>query len=653
MSCTPAMKIVHDVKAERRSLQASSQASFIDLTAEQDSPENTSSKSLFEQHIFPQSPIIDFDEDVDVLEQDLCGQAADCEISDELYAKYAYQTARDEAVFERSLRDQSQLKNECLNMSRNDSAKTNPSSSCNMATTSHAFQDSVLNFSQLDSTRDAFQRSCSLTQSPGQAAQLEQSFKSPLSRRCNSSALPLSHSDASIDLTQDSGDEDNEEDNVLLSDEEINYSIWKADKTCREALDDSKSLPLTRIKSVPFFKTVEDLDAYLDASPTPSNKSCNSRSPNKSALSKERAEFGILDAAISQPFTLSQLQSSPDKACQVPIDWTDASFLETPPEVPIKRYSSSCTHKFKELLNDISEPADELDDFDRLVFQNSSKDGTIDTMPSGLDQLLRGEINAESLPPPAAAVEPPSPAKGAASWEQLELNGQVYEVRVCRTPKPDFVHLSDAELLQQLYNCGIKPLKRKQAVKLLEYIYNQTHPIMLPEPVTMTEPVAMPRSKSTPINAGTGKSDNGRLRLASSDEAEPKAALKFRDAAGAELLRYSQDAPPALCDDFECFVLQTNVSKKTPQPLLPLHIAWHNLLCANPDLHERVLHFEPIDLQEIYLYLKQLGQRYEPKELKSFFDRRCIIFRYELAPPQKQAQRHIRKPKSRRPYAKP
>lgn len=633
---------------------APAQASFIDLTEEQDSPEITSSKSLFEQHIFPQSPSIDFDEDIDVLEQDLSGQAADCEISEELYAKYAYQTARDKAVLERT---QSQLDNECLNVSRNDSAKANPTSSSNMATTSHAFKDSILSLSQLDSTRDAFQRSWSLTQSPGQAAQLEQSFKSPLSRRSKSfadkSVLTLSHSDASIDLTQDSGDEDNEEDNVLLSDEEINYSIWKADKTYREALDDSNSLPLTRIKSVPFFKTVEDLDAYLDASPTPSSKSCNSRSPNKSALSKERAEFGILDAAISQPFTLSQLQSSPDKACQVPIDWTDASFLETPPEVPIKRYSSSCAHKFKELLNDISEPADELDDFDRLVFQNSSKDATIDTMPSGLDQLLLGEINAESLPQSAAAVEPPSPAKAATSWEQLELNGQVYEVRVCRTPKPDFVHLSDAELLQQLYNCGIKPLKRKQAVKLLEYIYNQTHPIMLPPAQPEPEPVTMPRSKSTPITAGTGKSHNGRLRLASSDEAEPKAALQFRDAAGAQLLRFSQDAPPALCDDFECFVLQTNVSKKTPQPLLPLHIAWHNLLCANPELHERVLHFEPIDLQEIYLHLKQLGQRYEPKELKSFFDRRCIIFRYELAPPQKQAQRHIRKPKSRRPYARP
>ncbi|XP_064541621.1 structure-specific endonuclease subunit SLX4-like [Drosophila montana] len=629
---------------------APSQESFIDLTEEHDSPETTSRKSLFEQLIFPQSPTIEFDEDIDGLEQDLSGQAVDCEISDALYAKYAYQTARDKAVF-----DQSQLDSNCLNISTNGTANSNPTT----ATTSHVFKDSILSFSQLDSTRDAFQRSCSFTQSPGQIAQLEQSFKSPLTRRSNSftdkSALAFSHSDASIDLTQDSGDEDNEEDNegVLLSDEEINYSIWKADKTCREALDDSNSLPLTRIKSVPFFKTVEDLDAYLDASPTPSNKSCNSRSPNKSALSKERAEFGILDAAISQPFTLSQLQSPSTKACQVPIDWADASFLETPPEVPLKRYSSSCTHKFKELLNDISEPADELDDFDRLVFQNSNKDATIDTMPSGLDRLLLGEINAESLPQPAAAVEPPSPAKRATTWEQLELNGQVYEVRVCRTPKPDFVHLTDAELLQQLYNCGIKPLKRKQAVKLLEYIYNQTHPIMLPPAQQEPEQVTMPRSKSTPITARTGKSDIGRLRLASSDEAEPKADLKFRDASGSELLRFSQELPPALCDDFECFVLQTNVSKKTPQPLLPLHIAWHNLLCANPDLHETVLRYEPIDLQEIYLHLKQLGHRYEPKELKSFFDRRCIILRYELAPPQKQAQRHIRKPKSRRPYAKP
>ncbi|KAL7732081.1 hypothetical protein ACLKA6_015842 [Drosophila palustris] len=287
-----------------------------------------------------------------------------------------------------------------------------------------------------------------------------------------------------------------------------------------------------------------------------------------------------------------------------------------------------------------------------MVFQND-KDATIDQVPSGLDRLLLGDINLDNLPESVPAVPSPTPAPAPAPApvpEQLEVNGQLYTVRVCQSPKPDFVHMTEPELLQHLYNYGIKPLKRKQAVKLLEFIYNQTHPIMLPlEEESQIQSLPLPRSKSTPVTRdGGNKQRKPLLQSVSNDcltptEVEPKQSFKFQDAPGTELLRFSQAVPPALCDDFECYVLQTNVSKKTPQPLLPLHIAWHNLLCANPNLHEDVLMYEPIDLQEIYLYLKQLGHRYDPKDLKCFFDRRSIIFRYELAPPTKQAQRHVRK----------
>ncbi|XP_032596580.1 structure-specific endonuclease subunit SLX4 isoform X2 [Drosophila grimshawi] len=675
------VKIVPDAKLERTSIEL--EEGFIDLTQEEDSPERvlntTSSPSLFEQQIFAPSPTMDSEEEADALANDSSVQAADCEISDELYAKYANKTTRD---FDISSATESKPDDNSFNLSSTSATKSLSTISFPVATNSNSCKDLSFSFTQLDSTKQTFQRSFSLTQSPRESLQWKHSFKSPAStftspfsqsveKPVSTFTSPFSQSDASIDLTQDScEDEDNE--GILLSDDEINYSIWKADETCRDLADESSSgnestcnASLSKRKTVPYFRTTEDLDAFLAASSAASIKSCNSRSPNKSALSKERAEFGILDAAISQPFTLSQ-PASPTKAAdtsQLPIDWAEASFLETPPEAPVKRYSSSCSHKFKDLLRHISEPAkpiedaedDEIDEFDRLVFQHS-KDTTVDTMPSGLDRLLMGEINVDSLPEPVAV--PVSPAKVTDVSEKLELNGQVYNVSICQTPKPDFVHLSEAELLQQLYNYGIKPLKRKQAVKLLEYIYNQTHPIMLPpQEQPQSDRLLHSRSKSTPVNGSTNKSHVPLLHNPSADcltptEAPPNLNHKFRDAPGTELLRFSQAVPPALCDDFECYVLQTNVSKKTPQPLLPLHIAWHNLLCANPRLHESVLMFEPIDLQEIYLYLKQLGHRYDPKELKCFFDRRCIIFRYELAPPAKPAQRHIRKPKSKKPGLK-
>lgn len=620
-------------------------------------------------------------------------QTDDCAISEVLYQKYAHVEQHDDFL--------------------NHSAKSLPSTS---------FQAS-LSFTQSDSIQNAFQCSFNLTEvsSTHSLLNVDHSFKSPLNRKSTSftdkpalrlltrksnsftdklalsplnrksdsftldkpdliCTSPFSHSDASIDLTQDDEDVDDAEEGVLLSDDEINYSIWKADKTFRgkdedEPLDKSSSSssdincvsPLTKKKTMPYFKTLEDLDAYLDTpSPVVSTKSSESRSPNKSVLSKERAEFGILDAALSQPFTLSQPPSLPTaEPPQVPIDWSEVSFLDSPTELPLKRLSSLGNQKFNELLNmptteSIPVDDDDFDEFDRLVMEkkNDSSTSSTNTLPSGMDRLLMGEINLDTLAEPSAPEIPISTEP-----DQLEVNGQVYTVRICDEPKPDFVSLSEAELMQHLYKYGIKPLKRHQAVKLLEFIYNQTHPIMMPleEPKENEKQQQLVRSKSTPVatSSQASKPRAPLLQVASTDCLTPTEAdkpktevYKFKDASGVELLRFSQAVPPDLCDPFEFYVMQTNVTKKTPQPLLPLHIAWHNLLCANPQLHESVLMFEPIDLQEIYIHFKHMGHRYDPKELKLFFDRRCIIFRYELAPPTKQAQRHVRKQPRKKPSSK-
>ncbi|XP_037719494.1 structure-specific endonuclease subunit SLX4 isoform X1 [Drosophila subpulchrella] len=504
-------------------------------------------------------------------------------------------------------------------------------------------------FSEMNFSRNSMRRSVSLS--------TDQSFKSPLNwkmnlspeKRVSPAASPYKHSDASVDLTQNSEDES---DVVLLSDEEINYSIWKANKTAKDLnVDDDSSdscfaSPVTKKRAIPQFQTEDDLDAFLKSFSADGNSSQSSHSPNKSSLSKERAEFGILDAAPSQPFSLSELQSPVRKESPSngDINWAEASFLDAPAK-PLARRSS---HKFNELLAKISKPDnssdDDFDEFDQMVFK-STKDASnvaeANVTPSGLDLLLKGEIKTTTIPEPSAPKQ-----QAPTVPQQVEVDGNVYTVRVCHTPKPDFTTLSEPEILQQLYNYGIKPLKRKQAVKMLEFIYNQTHPIMKTAAVQDWPPRLEPivRSKSTPVMM---EKPHSKLIKSTTEVSltptEPKKDFKFKDAFGDELLRFSQSLPPSLCDDFETFVLQTNVSKKTPQPLVPLHIAWHNLLCANPQLHESVLMYEPIDLQEVYLYLKHLGHRYDPKDLKTFLDRRCIIFRYDLTAPDKQAERHVRR----------
>ncbi|XP_017091070.2 structure-specific endonuclease subunit SLX4 isoform X1 [Drosophila bipectinata] len=500
-----------------------------------------------------------------------------------------------------------------------------------------SLNDTKERFSELNS-RNSLKRNVSFSN--------DQSFKNPLNWKINSPVKngvpsPCEYSDASIDLTLNNSDENEA---ILLSDEEINYSIWKANKSIKiqdfdEASSDSFSSPIIKKSALPHFQTEDDLDAFLMDFPGDKRGSKSSRSPNKSILSKERAEFGILDAAPSQPLFLSQILS-PSKQPSPSyndINWSEASFLDE----PVKPLARKSIHKFDDLFNRVTRPESEsdndFDEFDQLVFQKS-KD-TTDSMPNGLDSLLIGEIKLPGISG--------TPKKDSFNV-QLEVEGNMYNVRACPTPKPDFAALPEAQILQQLYNYGMKPLKRKQAVKMLEFIYNQTHPIMQATFAEDFPPREAPlfRSKSSPVIKDISKYCN--YFSESTHEAcltptETRNNFKFKNATGEELLRFSQSMTPSLCDDFEFYVLQTNVTKKTSQPLVPLHIAWHNLLCANSHLYESVLMYEPIDLQEVYLHLKQMGHRFDPKDLKSFFDRRCIIFRYDLTAPGKQAERHIQK----------
>ncbi|KAH8379433.1 hypothetical protein KR009_004967, partial [Drosophila setifemur] len=605
---------------------------FIDLTQNHKSDTEESHSIAFSLDSDPEVDNFNF-----TLALDPSSQEKSCPISTDLYMKYAKLDKQTS-----NATDEEDKHEHSFGLERDLQSSEHSSFHLDIVTNPNDTKRSS-SFSELNFSRNSLQRSVSLS--------TDHSFRSPLDWKIMSSAdkqeLPapsaFKHSDASIDLTQNSDDEN---DAILLSDEEINYSIWKANKTAQvldfenESSDSSCVSPAAKKRAVPIFQTEEDLDAYLMAAPGAEEKSKSSRSPNKSALSRERAEFGILDAEPSQPFSLSEMQSplrleSPSNS---DINWSEASFLDA----PVKPFPRKSSHKFDDLLAKLTQPEslsdNDFDEFDQIVFQ---KQPTTETMPSGLDQLLKGEIKLPELPSTSKQELSDLP-------DQVEVDGNVYTVRVCHTPKPDFANLPESEILQQLYNYGIKPLKRKQAVKMLEFIYNQTHPIMqtaslkaLPDRPRL-EPLA--RSKSTPVMRE--KPCSKIMKSINKDcltPTEPLKYLKFKDGTGEQLLRFSQSQPPSLCDDFECYILQTNVSKKTPQPLLPFHIAWHNLISANPDLHERVLMYEPIDLQEIYLHLKQMGHRYDPKDLRTFFDRRCIIFRYDLTAPGKQAERHVRK----------
>ncbi|XP_037936269.1 structure-specific endonuclease subunit SLX4 [Teleopsis dalmanni] len=540
------------------------------------------------------------------------------------------------------------------------------------------------------------------------------SFKKSLSFTMN----PID--DMCIDLTQnsdeDDGDgksidnksasqevEDDENECLILSDDEINYSIWQADRTKNFINDDFAPLETedfslnsssdhdinqntnqnkhqNEISEEHNQHEFSILDLVSDES---SDKKCKENSMfecetepileqflkttlptetmNLNDISRERAEFGIMDS-YSEPFTQSPLQTPTKATFDTKQLLTDASFLQSPGEnmVAIKRYSSIGTNKFDDLLKKVREDksdTDEFDEFDKLVYATPKKIDSSIIEPSGMNKLLTAKLNF-SIETERDEVNINNLEENIT--QEVHVNSRAYSVRLTAAPKPDFLQLTEAELLKLLYGFGIKPLKRKQAIKMLEYIYNQTHPLIMDEVSELLETNTSNTSNEYNMLANNYSAsavastqnilEGNKEELLTQIAANNKITLQ--DSSGSNFLRFAHKLFPELED--EVFILQTNVTKKTQQPLLPFHIAWFNLVCANPSLHEAILMFQPIDLQDVYLFLKNLGYRYDPKDLKIFFDRRCIIFRYDLTAaagkPSSGSNRHVRKPKSKNKY---
>ncbi|KAM7356948.1 mutagen-sensitive 312 isoform 1-T2 [Cochliomyia hominivorax] len=515
----------------------------------------------------------------------------------------------------------------------------------------------------------------------------------------------------SIDLTQNDddddkmdGDQEDEDDCLVLSDDEINYSIWQANKTINfktSEQSDQEEEDVISIKDnqeecndvlmedyveefsnkIDKHKSVRKEESYSDFEfKNSKNAKGNLHSPSQDDLKFDRSEFGILEE-YSEPIDYTPTLCTPTKVLQ------EASFLTSPSEttVPMKRYSNCqrSSQKFQDLIKNIDNESfsssrspsininNDFDEFDRLVCISPFKAKSPPKKPQGIEQLLTAEISlsATKETPKRKSSKSTTPCKPlTVDKQEIVYNNKTYIVRSVNTPKPDYTKYTEAELLKELYNFGIKPLKRKQAVKMLEYIYNQTHPIVMEEendneyneilimsdkemdfngPSTTKEAMKTKTSITKSLDDLENFTNENKSLAKDNLTSADGNKLNLQDSCGFEMLRYTIDLKAELFD--EQYILQTNVTKKTPQPLLPFHIAWYNLVCSNRKLHETILMYEPIDLQEIYLFLKGLGYRYDPKELKIFFDRRCIIFRYDLTAANndktKDVNRHVRKAK--------
>lgn len=150
------------------------------------------------------------------------------------------------------------------------------------------------------------------------------------------------------------------------------------------------------------------------------------------------------------------------------------------PKKDSSRNDSSCFKK------SISQPIPKMDDedfFDEFCKSSFKKRPIVENNTNLKIQKIETKSQMNQIK--SLTQPPPSSSKQFSKDEtELEINGKVYIVNTENIPeKPDYANMDMETLNSQLKKYGLKPMTetRKRAVALLDYIFNQMHPLVVEE----------------------------------------------------------------------------------------------------------------------------------------------------------------------------
>ncbi|VVC86887.1 unnamed protein product [Leptidea sinapis] len=180
----------------------------------------------------------------------------------------------------------------------------------------------------------------------------------------------------------------------------------------------------------------------------------------------------------------------------------------------------------------------------------------------------------------------------------------------CVTPMRDYESMSSPERNMELERYGLKPFRRKRAIQLLTYIYDQTHPIM--DASNQASP-----SKRRKVSAS----------ISPMKHQSPVKVIQELNINNMENIYVETNTLP-LIKEIACspddWVFQTREKAKVQSCRLPLHVAFHNYVTCRRRLQDAILSYEPIDIDCVHKQLVASGYRYNPKDLLKFMDKKCI-----------------------------
>lgn len=185
------------------------------------------------------------------------------------------------------------------------------------------------------------------------------------------------------------------------------------------------------------------------------------------------------------------------------------------------------------------------------------------------------------------------------------------------TPLPDYGAMQTPELRDQLQQYGVRRLPRKQAVNVLNHIYNETHPLVPETPVRITFP-------KRGMNAG-GDRDYRSAPMLGSGRPE---SFSGSSSANEEPSHYSLSSRSSDEDGSCSDTSDTDIKEQL-----------RRFFRKNTELSESILMYEPIDFQKLRLNLKQANIRISSKSLINYLDEQCITFTMPRSEKQQAKQR--------------
>ncbi|KAK0161274.1 hypothetical protein PV327_009761 [Microctonus hyperodae] len=209
----------------------------------------------------------------------------------------------------------------------------------------------------------------------------------------------------------------------------------------------------------------------------------------------------------------------------------------------------------------------------------------------------------------------------------LNLSSENCEISIDIPPRENYSDMSSPELNKRLAEYGLRNQKHHRAVKLLNYLYDQMHPLV---PEYLINSCRMKDNESLTIDRGFEFDDDNKLNREFSEsdgESSDNSSKSNSSEIPEEMITLSDD------------------EEYTEKDVVLLRECFQKLLLNDRLLHNKVLMYEPIPLESIHDKLKNEGIKSGLQLLADYLDDECISFYIENP---KKGQRHVRKPKKKK-----